>query len=72
MFSLFFTVINLLVIDILDLYVKIFNVILVYAEVAELGDAVDSKSTGVDAPCGFESRPRHQKMGADVGSQTFI
>ena len=32
------------------------------AEVAELGDAVDSKSTGVDAPCGFESRPRHQKV----------
>ncbi len=30
-----------------------------YAEVAEQEDAVDSKSTGVCAPCGFDSRPRH-------------
>jgi hypothetical protein len=29
------------------------------AEVAELADALDSKSSGASAPCGFDSHLRH-------------
>jgi hypothetical protein len=29
------------------------------AEVAELADALDSKSSGAKAPCGFDSHLRH-------------
>jgi hypothetical protein len=31
------------------------------AEVAELADATDLKSVGPHGPCGFDSRPRHQR-----------
>ena len=30
------------------------------AEVVELADALDSKSSGAHTPCGFDSRLRHQ------------
>ena len=31
-----------------------------YAEVVKLADALDSKSSGAQTPCGFESHLRHQ------------
>lgn len=33
-----------------------------YAGVAELADALDSKSSGVHPPCGFNSHLRHHKF----------
>ena len=31
----------------------------IFAEVVKLVDALDSKSSGAQTPCGFDSRPRH-------------
>lgn len=39
------------------------------AEVVELADALDSKSSGAHTPCGFDSRLRHQLK--NQGFQSF-
>src|SRR2546422_10954330 len=39
-----------------------------FAGVAELADAMDSKSIGLQGPCGFDSHPRHQD---DEGRPVF-
>src|SRR2546430_16529191 len=37
------------------------------AGVAELADAMDSKSIGLQGPCGFDSHPRHHAPRASLG-----
>src|SRR5439155_2631644 len=38
-----------------------------FAGVAELADAMDSKSIGLQGPCGFDSHPRHHAPRASLG-----
>ena len=41
------------------------------AEVAELVDAADLKSAEPLGPCGFESRPRHQRYRGSLAASTL-